>query len=444
MIERGDLKEYVPFACKKYEKIIKRRSYIMGKRELTMGLKKFGWLGVLLLISVLLICPPASAQEAPKVVKFGAVFPLTGPMAPHGEAWRDATETAVTYINDTGGIKALKGARLEVLFGDNQMKPAVAATEAERLIEQEKAVAVFGSPPSAVTMAGSAAAERLKTPYLDPTSFADQLCRRGFKYFFEMQPTAYFMAETQVEFLNFFNKTHGMNIKRVGLIHEDTDYGKSLSRAQRTLLPKNGYEVVADIEYNAKAPDLSSPVLKLKAANPQFVFESAYFADALQIAKISARLGFQVPMVEAETRGDYKWIQAAHPNGEGSFCLIQWDRDNPHPLSKELTKRYEEKYKRKANCLVGATFQLVLVLKKALEIAGSADREAIKDALYKIEILPGPELIIPYEKIKFDETGMNTFGRPMIAQIQDGELNMIWPTRHARKQARILEGWKKP
>jgi branched-chain amino acid transport system substrate-binding protein len=422
---------------------LKRRKPTVRKMNLNIGGKPFCGLIALGVIFVLLGTASGEAQT-PKVVKIGGVFPLTGPMAVHGEAWKNAVEIAVGYINETGGIKNLGGAKLEAVFGDNQMKPAVAATEAERLIETEKVVAVFGAPPSATSLAGSAVAERLKTPFLDPTSFADQLCRRGFKYFFEMQPTAANMVDTQVKFLNFFNKNYQMNIKRVGLIHEDTDYGKSLSRAQRELVSKNGYELVADVEHNAKAPDLSSPMLKLKSADPQFVFESAYFADALQIAKISARLGFRVPHIEAETRGDYQWIKAAGPTAEGSFCLIQWDRDNPHPLSKELTKRYEEKYKKKANSLVGATFQLVFVLKRAIEAAGSVDREQIKDALHKIEILPGPDLIIPYEKIKFDETGMNTFGRPLVAQIQDGELVLVWPEQFATQKARILEGWKKP
>ncbi len=398
---------------------------------------------VILVFFVFLISKPAQAQP-PKTVKFGCVYPLTGPMGTYGDSMKLATETAVKYINENGGIKALGGAKLEVVFGDNQMKPAVAATEAERLIEQEKVVAVFGVPPSATTLAGSAAAERLMTPFLDPTSFADQLCKRGFHYFFELQPTAYYMVETQMAFLNFFNKTYGMNIKRVGIIHEDTDYGKSLSRAQRILLPKNGYDIVADIEYNAKAPDLSSPVLKLKSADPQFVITSSYFTDGLQIAKNAYRLGLRVPSIDSENRGQDQYIKAAGPVAEGDFLLIQWNKDLPNPVSKELNRRFEEVYPKKWDNLIGGAFQNVLVLKRAIEAAGSAERDAIRDALHKIEIPPGPELILPYEKVKFDETGMNTFGRPMVGQTQGGEVVTVWPERFAAKKARVLEGWKKP
>ena len=42
-----------------------------------------------------------------------------------------------------------------------------------------------------------------------------------------------------------------------------------------------------------------------------------------------------------------------------------------------------------------------------MEVADSTEREVAKAALAKIEILPGPDLILPVEKIKFDGTGMN-------------------------------------
>jgi hypothetical protein len=57
--------------------------------------------------------------------------------------------------------------------------------------------------------------------------------------------------------------------------------------------------------------------------------------------------------------------------------------------------------------LLNLKFQRVLVLKKAMEVADSTEREVAKAALAKIEILPGPDLILPVEKIKFDGTGMN-------------------------------------
>lgn len=398
-------------------------------------------LTLLALAGASLCAVTASAQ--PRAVKIGFVFPITGPAAAYGEMGQQSVAVAIDYVNEQGGIKALGGARLEAVFADNQMKPAVAATETERLIEAEKVAIVVGLPPSATILPASAAADRLKTPFLEPVGFADDLSKRGLRYFFELQPTAQYIAETQVRFVDFFAKTSGVPVKRVGILHEDTDYGKSLARAQRTFLKQAGYEIVADIEYNAKAPDLSSPVLRLKDAKPDFVIQSSYFADSLLIAKTARRLGLNVPFLDAEGKGVHQYPKAAGALAENDFVLVQWNADLPHELSRELTRRFETKYKARPVHGTGAYFQALLIIRRALEMAGSADRAALRDALARLEILPGPDLVLPIEKVKFDETGMNTFGRPMVTQIQDGQFVTVWPERFASQKARIGEGWKK-
>lgn len=395
------------------------------------------------LVAVVLGCGTAAAQQGQATVKLGFVFPLSGPVAAYGEMGQRAVTVVLDHVNATGGIKALGGAKLEAVYADNQMKPAVAATETERLIDKERVAVVFGMPPSATILPASAAADRLRTPFFEPIGFADDLTRRGLKYFFEMQPTANYIAETQVKFLGDFGRMTGVKIMRVGILHEDTDYGKSLARAQRVHLKNAGYDLVADVEYNAKAPDLSSPVLKLKDARPEFVIQSSYFSDSLLIAKTAKRLGLAVPFLDAQGKGVAQYPKVAGPLAEGDFVLVQWNHDFPHALSQELARRYEERYKERPVHGVGAYFQAVLIVKKAIEAAGTADRDAIREALSKVEVLAGPDLILPYERIKFDENGMNTFGRPMVTQIQDGQFVMVWPDRYATKKPRVLEGWKK-
>jgi branched-chain amino acid transport system substrate-binding protein len=393
--------------------------------------------------ALMLAAGTAAAQQNLPTVKLGFVFPLTGPVAAYGEMGQRAVTVIVDHVNASGGIKALGGAKFEAVYGDNQMKPAVAATEAERLIEKERVAVVIGIPPSATILPASAVADRLKTPFLEPIGFADDLTRRGLKYFFEMQPTANYIAETQAKFLGDFTKLTGTKISRVGLLHEDTDYGKSLAKAQRVHLKNAGYELVADIEYNAKAPDLSSPVLKLKDARPDFVIQSSYFSDSLLIAKTAKRLGLAVPFLDAQGKGVAQYPKVAGPLAEGDFVLVQWNYDIPHALSQELARRYEERYKERPVHGVGAYFQAVLLVKRAIEMAGSADRDAVRNALSKVELLPGADLILPYEKITFDENGMNTYGRPMVTQIQDGQFVTIWPDRYATKKPKLMEGWKK-
>src|SRR3954471_13789872 len=98
------------------------------------------------------VAGPAQAQD--KVVKIGAVYPLSGNAASAGVHAKAAIETAVEIINNAhpelgnlplaknAGLAGLGGAKVEVVFADNQGSPATGQNQALRLITEEKVVAL--------------------------------------------------------------------------------------------------------------------------------------------------------------------------------------------------------------------------------------------------------------------------------------------------------------
>src|SRR5690242_18926690 len=104
----------------------------------------------------------ASAQD--KVVKIGAIFPLTGNAASAGIHAKAAIEVAMDIINNDhpelgnfplakgAGLPGLGGAKVEVVFADNQGCPASRQNQALRLITEEKVVALTGAYQSGVTL----------------------------------------------------------------------------------------------------------------------------------------------------------------------------------------------------------------------------------------------------------------------------------------------------
>ncbi len=69
----------------------------------------------------------------------------------------------------------------------------------------------------------------------------------------------------------------------------------------------------------------------------------------------------------------------------------------------------------------------------ALERAASTDRNAIRDALSKTDIPAGPTMILPTDKLVFDENGQNPSAPLFIVQVQNGELIPVWPAKYAAK-----------
>ena len=154
----------------------------------------------LLALTLLLSLAFASAGvAADKVIKIGAVYPLTGNIASTGLDCRRGVELAVDIINGkypdlnlplakTEGLPNLGGAKLEVVFADTKGEPRNGQAEAERLVTQEKVVAMIGAYQSSVTKTASQATERLKIPYVCSDSSSPTLTERGPEVLLPGQP----------------------------------------------------------------------------------------------------------------------------------------------------------------------------------------------------------------------------------------------------------------
>src|SRR5262245_53412681 len=95
----------------------------------------------------------ALAQQV-KPVKIGVIVPLSGAWARQGQLVKMGAETAVAEINAGGGIKALGGAKLELIALDAGDSPEKAKNAAQRLVAQEpEVVGGMGAWLSSFTLA---------------------------------------------------------------------------------------------------------------------------------------------------------------------------------------------------------------------------------------------------------------------------------------------------
>ena len=153
-----------------------------------------------------------SAGFAQSTVKIGAIYPLSGNAASAGTSAKAAIELAVEIINNAhpelgdltlakdAGLPGLKGAKVEVVFADNQGTPAAGQNQALRLITEEKVVALVGAYQSGITTTASAISERYNIPFVAGESVAANLTERGFKWFFRTTPIASDIAKIYTDF----------------------------------------------------------------------------------------------------------------------------------------------------------------------------------------------------------------------------------------------------
>ena len=117
---------------------------------------------------------PVVLRAQPPTIKVGVIHPVTGPLAEPGQACRAGAQMGADEVNAAGGIKALGGARLELVLGDTQSKPDVARPEAERLVNAgaQLLMGAFSSGDSAAIVP---VAQQRQIPFLIDISAADPI-----------------------------------------------------------------------------------------------------------------------------------------------------------------------------------------------------------------------------------------------------------------------------
>jgi branched-chain amino acid transport system substrate-binding protein len=117
---------------------------------------------------------------------------------------------------------------------------------------------------------------------------------------------------------------------------------------------------------------------------------------------------------------------------------------------KRVAGQVNEIYKKKfGDDVTGATGRSIVGVQTwayVLNKAGSTDPKAIQKACNEIHI-PGYELVMPWDGVKFDATGQNILGKGLIGQYQFKEgkvsLEIIYPFELATANAVYpFPGWK--
>ena len=382
----------------------------------------------LLVLGVALVFVMSSANNvlAEKEVELGIIIPLTGPLSKIGVSTKMGYDMAADDVNSRGGIKSLGGAKLKLIYADDQAKPALAVSETEKLIERHNVPIVLGEYASSVTIAATVVAERLKVPFLVPISVSDKITERGFKYIFRLNAPASHWSRTIQDFLKDFGKLTGgkKEVKTIALVYEDSDWGQDTAKAHRDRAASYGFKIVADESYPHGAADVTAKIAKIKAAKPDALLPVSYIQDAMLIAETRARLGFN-PIVVSGGGGALEPEYINLDVSDLEFTVSHWNRDIS-PAATELNKRFRTRYNTDMNGNMAACYQSILVVAEALENAGSVDRNAIRDALADLEINPGPKLIMPYKKINFDAKGQND-SILVVVQMEDKKTHCVWP-----------------
>ena len=370
----------------------------------------------------------------PPAVAIGVILPTSGSHAVSADYYVAGYNMAAQDINAAGGIKGLGGAKIRLIYGDSQSDSARSAQLAERMAEQDHVIAFTGSSTSTTAVAVQAVAEKSKIPFLIASGITDSLTSRGFTFTFRNHYNTTLAATGDFEFYDYVSKVTKKPFKRIALLWENSVYGTESSAVARTLAPKYGYEIVADVSFKSGTPDLTSQLLQVRNAHAQAIIAWDYATDAVVILKGMNTLGLHLPYIAAGVGTLDQSVVDLGQIAEGAFGIAQWNTDLSTPGTASLRDRFEQAYHRAPNDNTSSAYQALWILADALNETRSLDPVALRNELARIHIKKGPALINPSRnnEVVFDASGQSPSPQMLGIQLQHGKFVTVWPERFAK------------
>jgi branched-chain amino acid transport system substrate-binding protein len=365
---------------------------------------------------------PTSAQD---VVKIGAPLALTGALADSGKKQKLGFDLWLERVNAAGGISVGgKKYKVELVTYDYQTDGKRAGELAEKLINEDKVsfmIAPFGSGHTKIT---AAVAERYGVPIVAVAS-SEAVHDQGFRHLFgTLAPSSGLIDAMLAKF-----KATRPDLQSIAILGREDVFPKLMADLMKGAAEKAGLKVVYSGTYPIGSVDHSAALTAMRQVKPDWVYITGYSQDLILARKQMADLGLKAPIVTMITGPVYKeFIDALGPLAENVTSASWWHWATPFQSDDVFgtTKAFYDAVVKatggtEPDYVHASSAASLAVLQKAIEKAGSLDREKVRDALTQMDTMTffGP--------IKFRADGMNESRALPLIQIQGGKPVLIYP-----------------
>jgi branched-chain amino acid transport system substrate-binding protein len=345
---------------------------------------------VLLLVALVFLLSLAVTQgtwAADKVVKIGAVYPLTGYLSWLGEYYKKAALLQVEQINKAGGVN---GYMLELVVYDDQSSPEEATRAALRLVSKDQVVAITGTATAPITGAVSSVAQKNKIPAVLSSGYDVKADKEPF-LFNTAHPTFFAIGRP-------FMYLKKQNVKGVALLMPIGSLGEIGIANSKKASEQFGIPIVGEERFDVKAPEVSAQLAKLRGSNPGAIFSFTTGEPAALVAKNMAQLKIDVPLVVSHGNATPGFLKLA--SGLTTSVIVPTGRimvpdslpanDPCKPVIIQFNKLHQERYGEPANYFSGLLADAVMLIAEGMKISkSSTDPVKIRDGIEKIKNFPG-------------------------------------------------------
>jgi branched-chain amino acid transport system substrate-binding protein len=383
-------------------------------------------------------CAPFVTDQSHDLV-LGAIYPLTGPQAPGGQAELAGVRAALEVAESSGSLKT--HVRLQVI---DAVTPQEASAAVDKLVHDYRVPAILGTYGSTLSAAASARAEELHTIYWETGAVADPITAQR-HFVFRTVATGSSLGRMAVTFTHdVLQPQTKVASPRAVIVQVNDIYGRSVGGGEEALARSMGVQVVDVIEYDPRAYDPDVIATRLAADRADFLWDVSYIDDGVAIWQ--AVLQHHIALKAAiGTSSAFCMPQFSERLGAGSVGVYAADKPDAgislaalSPAGQALMARARSAYGRDAMdipAVAGFVGGWTLFHDVIQKLAGQVTSEAIRSAALQVDVPVGDS--INGGGVKFGapaslDEGQNTRAAAVIGQWQGvGNMKVVFPAAYA-------------
>ncbi len=323
----------------------------------------------LVAVTVVLALLGSCAPKEPQVYKIGFFSPTTGPAAADGTSALHAAQLAVKFINEAGGVR---GKKLELIHYDDAAKPDQAVSVVRKLIEQDKVIAVISGSYSGATRAAASVCQEAGVVMLSAYAIHPDITKTGDKIF---RVGTLGTVEGKVGGALVVDK---LGAKRIAILTIDNDFGRALTEGFKSYLQGKDVEIVFEEKYPLGETEFKAILQRIKDANPDVLFASAYYSEAANLVRQAKEIGLKAQIVGQEGYDSPKFLELAGDAAEGVIIVTDLNRDDPREIVQKFLAEYQKEYGIPADMVGASAFDAVQILAWAIEKGGPTTEGIVK------------------------------------------------------------------
>lgn len=336
-----------------------------------------GVISLTLGLSLLSGCSSNSEDE--KVIKIGAIGPLTGKASTYGQSVKNGAELLQEEINKSGGIN---GKEIRFIFEDDQADPTPSIQAFNKLADNDKVVAILGPVTSGATTAVAPNATSKKIPLITPTATEPNITNKGGEYVFR----GCFIDSFQGEILAKYAK-ESLNKKTAAVLYNaGSDYSKGIAETFKKDFESKGGQVTEYLSYNDGDTDFNAQLTKIKSTNPDVLVLPDYYNVVGLIAKQARATGITSQFLGGDGWESEELYSIGGEAVNGALYINHYYSGDTDENVKKFVDAYKAKFNKDPDAFAALGYDTAKVLVKAIEKSGDLSADKIKESLASMEL----------------------------------------------------------